>query len=105
MDRETYRRLYDRLATAEDVADVAKTEGRDPELLFVIHTHRVTRDATRRFYVVKRQVPRLASQWRHGRTILDMAKEWKFPPVLMGQILLQELGDRQLTAHPAEGKG
>ena len=71
---------------------MARSEGRDEELLFVIHTHRVTRDATRRFYVVKRQVPRLASQWRRGRTILDMATEWKFPPVLMGQILLQELG-------------
>jgi hypothetical protein len=92
MDRETYRRLYDRLATEDDVRDVARSEGRDEELLFVIHTHRVTRDATRRFYVVKRQVPRLASQWHRGRTILDMATEWKFPPVLMGQILLQELG-------------
>lgn len=92
MDRETYRRLYDRLATAEDVRAVATAESLDEELLFVIHTHRVTRDATRRFYVVKRQVPRLASQWRHGRTILDMAREWKFPPVLMGQIMLAELG-------------
>jgi hypothetical protein len=92
MDRETYRRLYDRLVTAEDVQTVAKDERLDEELLFVIHTHRVTRDATRRFYVVKRQVPRLASQWRRGRTILDMAKEWKFPPVLTGQILLGELG-------------
>ncbi len=92
MDRETYRRLYDRLATVEDVREVSRLEGFEEELLFVIHTHRVTRDATRRFYVVKRQIPRLASQWRRGRTILDMAKEWKFPPVLMGQILLQELG-------------
>ena len=92
MDRETYRRLYDRLATVEDVRTVAREEGRDEELLFVIHTHRVTRDATRRFYVVKRQVPRLASQWRRGRSIHDIATEWKFPPVLMGQILLGELG-------------
>ena len=92
MDRETYRRLYDRLATVEDVGKVAKDEHLDEELLFVIHTHRVTRNATRRFYVVKRTVPRLASQWRRGRTILDMAKEWTFPPVLMGQMLLGELG-------------
>jgi uncharacterized protein with TPD motif len=92
MDRETYRRLYDRLATEDDVKAVAAAEGLDEELLFVIHTHRVTRDATRRFYVVKRQVSRMAAQWRHGRTMLDMAREWKFPPVLMGQVLLSELG-------------
>lgn len=91
MDRETYRRLFDALVTPEDVERLAAAEGRDPELLFVIHTHRVTRDATRRFYVVKRQVPRLVQQWRRGRTIFDIAREWNFPPVLMGQMMLQEL--------------
>lgn len=92
MDRATYARLYGELATQEDIARVAQSEGLDEELLFVIHTHRVTRDATRRFYVVKRQVPRLAGSWKRGRTLLSIATEWKFPPVLMGQILLGELG-------------
>ena len=91
MDRETYKRLYDVLVTEEDVRRVAREENLDEELLFVIHTHRVTRDATRRFYVVKRQVPRLVSQWRKGRSILDIAREWKFPPVLLGQMMLSEL--------------
>jgi hypothetical protein len=92
MDRATYQRLYDALVTDDDVDRIARAEERDPELLFVIHTHRVTRDATRRFYVVKRQLPRLVSQWRNGRTILEIAREWKFPPVLMGQQMLGELG-------------
>jgi len=92
MDRATYQRLYDTLATYEDVHRVAHEEHRDEELLFVIHTHRVTRDATRRFYVVKRQVPKLAGQYKRGRTILEIAREWKFPPVLMGQVMLGELG-------------
>ena len=91
MDRETYRRLYDSLATFDDVRRLSAEEHLDEELLFVIHTHRVTRDATRRFYVVKRQMPRLVQAWRNGRTILDMAREWRFPPVLMGQMVLQEL--------------
>ncbi len=73
----------------------------------VIHTHRITRDATRRFYVVKRQVPRLATQWRRGRSILNMAQEWNFPPVLMGQMMLQELRIQrkqvwQAFLHPEE---
>ena len=88
MDRATYQRLYDALATYEDVHRIAHEEQRDEELLFVIHTHRVTRDATRRFYVVKRQIPRLVGQWKHGRSILDIAREWRFPPVLMGQQML-----------------
>jgi hypothetical protein len=92
MDRATYQRLYEALVTYDDVKQIASTEGRDEELLLVIHTHRVTRDATRRFYVVKRQVPRLVSQWKHGRTMLEIAREWRFPPVLMGQQMLGALG-------------
>ena len=92
MDRATYARLFAELAADADIHRVAEAEGLDEELLFVIHTQRVTRDATRRFYVVKRQVPRLAANWRRGRTLLSIAQEWKFPPVLMGQLLLGELG-------------
>ena len=92
MDRQTYQRLSEALVTYEDVHRIAHEEHRNEELLFVIHTHRVTRDATRRFYVVKRQVPHLVHQWKRGRSILDIAREWKFPPVLMGQQMLGELG-------------
>jgi len=92
MDRATYQRLYDALGTYEDVHRIAHEEHWDEELLFVIHTHRVTRDATRRFYVVKRQMPRLAAQWKRGRSMLEIAREWKFPPVLLGQQMLAELG-------------
>jgi len=92
MDRETYRRLYDALESMDDVHRIAKLENLEEELLFLIHTHRVTRDATRRFYVVQRQLPKLVHEWKRGRTILDIAQEWRFPPVLMGQQMLGELG-------------
>lgn len=92
MDHATYQRLYDELATYDDVHRIAHAEHLSEELLFVIHTHRVTRDATRRFYVVKRQLPRLVGAWKHGASILEIAKEWRFPPVLMGQQMLGELG-------------
>ncbi len=92
MDHATYQRLSEQLATLDDVRRIAREEHRDEELLFVIHTHRVTRDATRRFYVVQRQLPRLVGQWKHGRSILDIANEWRFPPVLMGQQMLGQLG-------------
>ncbi len=92
MDRATYQRLSDALVRLEDVDRISEAEHRDRDLLMVIHTHRVTRDATRRFYVVKRQVPKLVGQYKHGRPILDIAHDWKFPPVLMGQLMLGELG-------------
>ncbi len=92
MDRATYQRLFEALVSYEDVHRIAHAEHLDEELLFVIHTHRVTRDATRRFYVVQRQMPHLAGQWKRGRTMLDIAREWKFPPVLLGQQMLGQLG-------------
>jgi CDAN1-interacting nuclease 1 len=92
MDRATYQRLYETLVTYDDIDRIARAEHRDPELLFVIHTHRVTRDATRRFYKIRRLVPRLVSDWKRGRTIRDIAYDLNFPPVLMGQQMLGELG-------------
>ena len=91
MDRETYRRYYDLLRTPADVDRLAVAEHVDRELLFIIHTQRVSRDATRRFYVVKRQMSRLVAQWRHGKRALDIARELDFPPVLLGQMILREL--------------
>ena len=91
MDREAYRRYYELLKTPADVDRLAAAEGVDRELLFIIHTQRVSRDATRRFYVIKRQMPRLVGQWRHGKRILEMARELEFPPVLLGQMILREL--------------
>jgi len=91
MDRETYRRYYDVLKTPNDVDRLSAADGVDHELLFIIHTQRVSRDATRRFYVIKRQMSRLVSQWRHGKRILELARELEFPPVLLGQMVLREL--------------
>lgn len=92
MDRATYQRFLQTLASPADVDRAAEQEGIDRELLFVIYTHRITRDATRRFYVVRHQVPRLASRWKRGTRMLELAREQNFPPVLLGQQLLQELG-------------
>jgi hypothetical protein len=91
MDRATYQRLYETLATLDDVKRVARHEGFDEELLFVIHTHRITRDATRRFYPVKRQIGRLVHDWHRGKRMIEIAHELRFPPVLTGQLMLQEL--------------
>ena len=91
MDTATYQRLYNELANPEDVHRFAHREHLDEDLLFIIYTHRVTRDATRRFYVVQRQIPRAVQKWHRGRTMLDIAREWKFPPVLMGQMMLKGL--------------
>jgi hypothetical protein len=90
LSRATYRKLYESLRSYEDVSQVARETGLDPELLFVIYTHRVTRDATKRFYVVKNRSAQLLKEWQRGRSYLDLAREWNFPPVLMAQMVERE---------------
>lgn len=92
MDYSTYRGLYDALATREDIERVAAESGHDKELLLVIHTQRVVRDATKRFYKIKRHAGRYRHQWRSGTTLAQLAQNQNFPPVLMALIVLAEEG-------------
>jgi hypothetical protein len=87
LSREEYQALSRELETHEDVARVARERGLDEGLLMVIYTQRVTRDATKRFYVVQNHAPRLLKQWEAGASYLDLAQEWRFPPVLMAQMI------------------
>lgn len=87
LDRREYEELSRELSTHDDVVRLARERGLDEGLLMVIFTQRVTRDATRRFYVVQREAPRLLKEWDRGRSYLDIARQWRFPPVLMAQMI------------------
>ncbi len=87
LSREEYQALSRELETHADIARVAREKGFDEDLLMVIYTQRVTRDATKRFYVVQNQAPRLVKQWQAGASYLSLAREWRFPPVLMAQMI------------------
>jgi hypothetical protein len=58
----------------------------------IIYTQRVTRDATRRYYQVKNRAGKLLNQWRNGTTLVQLARNENFPPVLLGLIVLREHG-------------
>ena len=87
LSREEYQELSRELAEPSDVDRLAQERGLDPDLLMVIYTHRVTRDATKRFYVVQKEAPRLLKEWDRGRSYLEIARQWRFPPVLMAQLI------------------
>ena len=87
LTREAYRSLYESLAQYEDVERLSREKGLDPELLMVIYTHRVTRDATKRYYVVMKHVPRLLREWQRGKSYVALARELGFPPVLVAQMI------------------
>jgi len=87
MNQDEYRRIASRLNAVQDIARVAAETGIDEELAFIIYTQRITRDATSRFYVVKNQIQKIASQYDHGTRLVELAARACFPPVLLAYIL------------------
>jgi len=90
MKIEEHRYLVKRLNNIEDVHKVASELGYDPEQLMCILTQKITRDATKRFYQVKRMAKRLLWKYNMGKSLLELAKEVSFPPVLLAYLIFQE---------------
>ncbi|HYM39267.1 MAG TPA: C15orf41 family protein [Thermoplasmata archaeon] len=90
MKLQEYQDLYQRLATPEDIDFLAENFGYDKELLLVIYTQRVVRDTTKRFYRVKAQARRLAFEWQHGASLLKIARQFEFPPILASLMILEQ---------------
>ena len=90
MKHTEYMELYRKLSTPEDIDFLAENFGYSKELLFVIYTQRVTRDATKRYYRVKDQAKRLARMWQEGETFVQIARRLDFPPVLTALMILDQ---------------
>jgi hypothetical protein len=90
MKLKEYRELYDHLATPEDIDFLAENFGYDKELLLVIYTQRIVRDTTRRFYRVKDQAKKMAWEWQHGKSFVQIAREFDFPPILTALMILEQ---------------
>lgn len=92
MDYDTYKNLYDGLASRDDLENMVSVSEHDQELLMVIYTQRVVREATKRFYKVKRHDRRLHRQWKQGTSLVQLARNHDFPPTLMALIVLEKEG-------------
>ncbi len=90
MKLSAYRALSQRLRTTEDVDRVARETGYDPELIMVIYTQRVVRDATKKFYRVKKHSKKLHWTWRQGKSFVEIAIEYEFPPILTAFMICEE---------------
>ncbi|MFQ6012374.1 MAG: C15orf41 family protein [Thermoplasmata archaeon] len=92
MDHETYRSLYKSLNTRRDLERLIRRTSHDEELLTVIYTQRVVREATKGFYKVKRHSRRLRHQWHQGISFVELARRRNFPPILLALLVLGEEG-------------
>ena len=92
MKQEYYKELSNKLHRPSDIDKLQKETGLDRELLLIIYSQRTTRDATRRYYQIKREARRLRYQWRKGKSLMQIAAEKNFPPILIGLMVLEEEG-------------
>jgi hypothetical protein len=92
MNQDEYRRISNMLNSVTDIERVAAQTGIAEELALIIFTQRITRDATRRFYVVKNQIARIASYYDKGASLVHLAERACFPPVLLAYLLFLHKG-------------
>ncbi|MFQ6106344.1 MAG: TPD domain-containing protein [Thermoplasmata archaeon] len=90
MKYKEYKEISGRLQTPADIKALAKAKGLDEELLMVLYTQNVVRDATRKFYRVKKRAPKMLHMWRGGNSFCRIAGKFSFPPVLTAMLIMQE---------------
>ena len=90
MKYKKYRELSSQLHRASDIKRISKRRRLDEELLLVLYTQNVVRDATKRFYKVKRRAPKMLYLWKDGKTFVQIANRFSFPPVLTAMMIMHE---------------
>ena len=91
MDYQEYKRIYNRLNTVKDVRKLID-EGYDFRFVETLYTQKTSRDVKKRFYVVKNNSARILKDWKRGKSMMELAMKWDFPPVLMAMFIFQEDG-------------
>lgn len=92
MNTTEYQELASKLQFPSDIGKLARDTSINRELLLIIYTQRVVRDATKRFYRVKNKAQKLLWQWKNGTTLVQLARNERFPPTLLSLIILRDYG-------------
>lgn len=92
MDSATYRRLYSKLKTPEDVKSLAERTGVPDEVLLAIRNQKIVRNTRKKFHVLKVRAGNLGEQWSGGKSFMELSRELDFPPVLTASIILKHMG-------------
>jgi len=91
MRYQDYKAIYSELNTSKDI-DRLEKKGYDRELLITLFTQRTTREVKKRFHLVKQNTGRMLRDWKMGRTLLEIADRWRFPPILTAMFIFMEDG-------------
>lgn len=94
MEYSEYKKLYDSLVYPEDV-ERRISEGYDTRLIETLYTQKVSREVKKRYHVVKGNSKRMLKDWNSGKSFMEIAKYYKFPPILIMMMIFQENGTQK----------
>ena len=91
MEYEEYRALYNTLNVYSDIAKM-ESRGYESRLVRTLYTQKTSRDVKKRFHIVKQNSKRMLKEWKNGKTMMELAEKWRFPPVMTAMFLFLEDG-------------
>jgi hypothetical protein len=91
MEYQEYKKIYDSLNRQEDIEGLLN-KGYDQRLLDTLYTQKTCRDVKKRFHYTKQKAPVMLKEWKRGRTIMEIADKYRFPPILTAMFIFLEDG-------------
>ena len=92
MKRVEYEFIYDRLNEPADVKKLHERMGISKDLLFNILGKKIVRNATKRYYIVKRKSGKLFHDWERGKSLRKIDRSINFPSMLTAFFVLNKKG-------------
>jgi len=92
MKKELYKKVYSELNSLEDLEPVSKKHKVEKDVLKAILIEKTIRNTIKRFHVVKNRKKRLHSDWKGGKTFMQLANVCRFSPMLCASFIIQEEG-------------
>ena len=92
MNKKTYEQIYQSVNSQQDIPRISKEFSLNIGTISNIHHQKIIRNVKKCYSQIIRQAPTMVRVWQKGSTILEIARQNYFPPVLMASILLKEMG-------------
>ncbi|HHN81801.1 MAG TPA: hypothetical protein ENN11_04180, partial [Methanomicrobia archaeon] len=92
MRKNTFYKIYRRLGGVRDIPRISHHFKVQEDVLYSILSQKIVRQTKKDFHVIARQCERMAREWESGKTLLKIAEEREFPPVLTASFILKQLG-------------
>jgi len=92
MDNRTYQQIYAQLNSAKDIGRISREFSIKIGAASNIFHMKTVRHVKKYHSRIVRKAPLLHRSWQGGDSILKIARQNKFPPVLIASIILKEMG-------------